>query len=129
MRGCFSWPQLIPFINAESVAHTCITPITYGDQIFDRRFTALAFWNVMACMEIECVNMVLAPCNRAFYFEYMTGFLHPVEDAAASPLLLTGTIGAMICENSLFTLNDFGREDMVSIFYSAVTLDVCYICV
>ena len=50
-------------------------------------------------------------------------------EAAASPLLLTGTIGAMICENSLFTLNDFGLEDMVSIFYSAVTLDVCYICV
>ena len=30
----------------------------------------------------------------------------------------------MICENSLFTLNDFGLEDMVSIFYSVVTLDV-----
>jgi hypothetical protein len=38
-------------------------------------------------------------------------------------LLLTGTIGAMMFVNNLFTLNDFGLEDMVSIFYSAVTLD------
>ena len=77
MRLRLSWPQLIPFVNTESVAHTCITPITYGDQIFDRCFTTLAFWNVVARMEIECINMVLAPCNGTFYFEYMTGFLHP----------------------------------------------------
>ncbi len=59
----------------------------------------------MACVKVEGVNVIVAPCYRAFYFKYLAGFLYPdlFFEGAWYWLLLIFFVGGL--SHNLFRFN------------------------